>query len=788
MKRAFLILMIFALIVLSGPANAMTVRAEASPELLPGLIEVGQPFIIEIYMNNNDTVWGENPVNGYRLSYSMPFSFYSSNGSISNITHIDVGGIGPTGNIEVLNNFETFWGMLWFPSYWSYDGTLPDSLNFTGIGSQATGWPYNLGELPYFRFHFQGDEEGTFCIDSIGGRTGSYDWLLYPPSPSFNGPYCWEIGTLPTDPEIAVNLDSISFEATTGQSSPPAQTLNITNVGAGTLNWTASWNSSWLSVSPAYGTAPSNVSVFANISGMSSGTYYDTIVVSDPNATNNPVLVPVKLVLHEPPPTIDLSDDFFSFFAVADSTNPDDQFLTVTNVGGGTLNWTASHSQSWLNLVPASGSSGTTITLSIDITGLPYGIYWDTIVVSDPSATNDPQMAQVKLEISSSLPLLGVDPDFLYVVVDVDDPFPEDHQFLVYNEGAGSMNYYLEEHSDKIAGLTPDSGAVPQTVTVQFDSIPGLSGMDSFDTVWVYSDEASNSPRTVVIQYHLLDNPAKIIANRDTIFETMYECGQGIDPPTLKKLTVYNGGGEPFNFTIEHSASWLTLDPSSGPAPQTITLEYDYRSLSPGTYTDSLLIIAQNAINSPVTVWVVLTILPTDTTPEVYFYYDAGDSLIFAAQEEREGGEYFVVVNNVHPGCMDWQLEESVPWLNYYVDSSNNETYPWQIKFVPNGFGYTIDEYNDSGFVTSMTASNTPMKLNFRIYVWKFHGDLNWDGMINILDISYFIKYLYLSGPRPFPEPVVGDCNCDRRVDILDIAAIIDYLYRGAGPLCGNPY
>ena len=787
MKRAYLCLMVFSLVILSGPANAMTVRAEASPELLPGLLEIGQPFVIEIYMNNNDTVWGENPVNGYRLSCSMPFAFYSPDASIANITHIDVSGSGPTGNIEILNGFEAFWGTFWLISPWSYDGSLPDSINFTGIGSAATGWPYDLGELPYYRFHFQGDEEGTFCIDSIGGRTASYDWLLYPPSPDFNGPYCWEIGTLPTDPEIDVEPDSMIFEGVTGQSSPPAQTLTITNVGVGTLNWTASWNSAWLSVAPAFGTAPSNVSVFANSTGLSTGMYYDTITVSDPNATNNPVLVPVTLILQEPPPTIDLSDDFFNFFAVADSSNPDDQFLTVYNTGGGTLDWTASNSQSWLTIVPTSGSDGTTITLSVDITGLSYGVYWDTVVVTDPEATNDPQFAEMRLEISSSLPLLGVDPDFLYVVVDVDDPFPDDRQFLVYNQGAGSMNYYVEETSNKIVGLTPDSGSVPQTVTIQFDSIPGLSGMDSFDTVWVYSDEASNSPLTVVIQYHLLSNPAIIIANRDTLFEELYECGQGIDPPVLKKLTIYNGGGESFDFDIEHFADWLSLDPSSGTAPQTITLEYDYRALSPGTYYDSLFISAINAINNPLLVYVVLTILPTDMTPEIYIDFE-GDTLIFAAQEEREGKEYFVNVNNVNPGCMDWLLEESVPWVNFYIDSSHNKTYPWQIKFIPNGFGYTIDEYNDSGFITSSTASNTPLKLNFRNYVWKFHGDLNWDGMINILDVAYFIKYLYKFGPQPFPERVVGECNCDLKVDILDIAAIIDYLYFGGGPLCGNPY
>lgn len=59
-------------------------------------------------------------------------------------------------------------------------------------------------------------------------------------------------------------------------------------------------------------------------------------------------------------------------------------------------------------------------------------------------------------------------------------------------------------------------------------------------------------------------------------------------------------------------------------------------------------------------------------------------------------------------------------------------------------------------------------------------GDLNDDGTVNILDITYLINYLYKGGPAP--EPLESaDVNSDMTVNILDVTYLIAYLYRG-GP------
>jgi Subtilase family/Viral BACON domain len=101
----------------------------------------------------------------------------------------------------------------------------------------------------------------------------------------------------PTQPTIGVNPPSLSFSATAGGSNPAGQSLAISNTGAGTLNWTASANQTWLSVSPASGTAPSTTTVSVNITGLAAGTYNGAITISATGATNTPVTVPVTLTV-----------------------------------------------------------------------------------------------------------------------------------------------------------------------------------------------------------------------------------------------------------------------------------------------------------------------------------------------------------------------------------------------------------------------------------------------------------------------------------------------------------
>ncbi len=210
-------------------------------------------------------------------------------------------------------------------------------------------------------------------------------------------------GGSPT-PVIAVNPTSLSFNATVGGANPASQTITVTNAGSGTLAWTATEqpDQSWMTLTNITGGSGDKVTVSVTIAGLSAGTYNGTVRISDPNASNDPVDVPVKLVIEaQQAPAIAVNPASLNFTATVGGSNPPSQNITVTNAGGGTLAWTATEQpdQSWMSLTNTSGGSGDHVTVSVTIAGLSAGTYNGTVRISDPNASNNPVDVPVKLTI-----------------------------------------------------------------------------------------------------------------------------------------------------------------------------------------------------------------------------------------------------------------------------------------------------------------------------------------------------------------------------------------------------
>jgi len=75
------------------------------------------------------------------------------------------------------------------------------------------------------------------------------------------------------------------------------------------------------------------------------------------------------------------------------------QSVVVDNSGTGTLNWTAAADKSWIILDRVTGSGTGTISVSCDPSGLSPGTYAGTISITDPNATNSPQIISVNLKV-----------------------------------------------------------------------------------------------------------------------------------------------------------------------------------------------------------------------------------------------------------------------------------------------------------------------------------------------------------------------------------------------------
>jgi hypothetical protein len=63
-------------------------------------------------------------------------------------------------------------------------------------------------------------------------------------------------------------------------------------------------------------------------------------------------------------------------------------------------------------------------------------------------------------------------------------------------------------------------------------------------------------------------------------------------------------------------------------------------------------------------------------------------------------------------------------------------------------------------------------------------GDVDGSGEVNILDVTWLIKYLYKNGLPPKYDLRVGDVNCNGNANVLDASYLIYFLYRGGPESC----
>src|SRR5262249_21144452 len=83
--------------------------------------------------------------------------------------------------------------------------------------------------------------------------------------------------------------------AVSGQAGPAAQNLTISNLGSGTISWTASTDVPWLTLTTSAGNTPSSTSVGINTAGLALGTFVGHVTVTASGVANSPQVLTVNL-------------------------------------------------------------------------------------------------------------------------------------------------------------------------------------------------------------------------------------------------------------------------------------------------------------------------------------------------------------------------------------------------------------------------------------------------------------------------------------------------------------
>lgn len=131
-------------------------------------------------------------------------------------------------------------------------------------------------------------------------------------------------------PELRTDKTQLVFgPVPSGGANPPSQNINLT--GTGVINWTAETNVSWLTLTPENGATPTTLTVAANISSLSPGSYAGNITLAWATVCRKNITVTLQIDPASPlapPETADAGADSApaSFTATRTAVSPRHMF------------------------------------------------------------------------------------------------------------------------------------------------------------------------------------------------------------------------------------------------------------------------------------------------------------------------------------------------------------------------------------------------------------------------------------------------------------------------------
>jgi len=321
---------------------------------------------------------------------------------------------------------------------------------------------------------------------------------------------------------IEVDKSHLSFQTDDNTSNPAAQTFQVRASGVGSINYTLSKDRGWLNVTPLQGSSSGawvTHTVSVNAAGMSDGTYFGTIKITDPNAYNNPVEVGVSLTVGEvsnpPPPSPTPSsveaDTANLEFMMTEGTNPQPKIINLRSSDGTSVGYTIESNMPWLSASPRAGTVGSSwspISVSIDAKDRLPGTFKGRLDIM-PSGTSSKVSVYVTLIVEKKdVPYIQVDKFHLYFWGYAHGETQPPKTFRIRNSGSKTLNYKITPNKGWIL-LSQDQGSSNgewDTVSVRADST-NLEADKHKGNIQITAAGAENNPQVINIDFEVVRPP-----------------------------------------------------------------------------------------------------------------------------------------------------------------------------------------------------------------------------------------------------------------------------------------
>ena len=179
---------------------------------------------------------------------------------------------------------------------------------------------------------------------------------------------------------------------------------------------------------------------------------------------------------------------------------PAAQSIQIANNGSATVTWSATVSESWLSLSPASGTLPSTLSVSVSPASLTAGTYTATVLITPSGTSNSPLMVNVTLTVAAvSGAALAVTPQALTFNYTPGGTTPAAQTISIANTGSGTLSW-IASSSVPWATLSAASGTATATApaTLSVSVSPASLAVGSYTgNVQIAAAGASGSPVSV---------------------------------------------------------------------------------------------------------------------------------------------------------------------------------------------------------------------------------------------------------------------------------------------------
>jgi uncharacterized protein (TIGR03437 family) len=379
----------------------------------------------------------------------------------------------------------------------------------------------------------------------------------------------------------------------------PAQNITVSTADStmATVIIQVNPSSTWLSVTPgASVNIPATLSVACNTSTLSSGSYNGSFTITVDGAPTDSITVYVSLsvagtsLLSASPATLAFSAQDGA--STATPTGTQVQIMSSGTQLNYTLQAQTESGGTWLLLSAESGSTaGPPFTVSVNPSGLvaaSFPAVFNGIITASSTTTLDAVQIPVQVTLSASAELSVTPtspPPFLYQFGTAADPAP---QQLAISSAGGSITFGIQESPAVswlvLSALGGTAGSTPDTITLNATPVENSLQPGTYTTGLLVTPSGEAALPAVPITLVVAAHPLLQLSTNSLSFTASFAGTL----PAAQAMTVTGSGGASVGFTVSSSASWLTVTPSTGTTPATLTVQVNPSGLTTQTYTGTL--------------------------------------------------------------------------------------------------------------------------------------------------------------------------------------------------------